>query len=38
VIPIYVYVTKHLVKPYVGGYVENILNHTYTKNLWIEAH
>ncbi len=38
VIPIYVYVTKHLVKPYVGGYVENILNHTYTKNLWIEEH
>ena len=38
VIPLYVYVTKHLVKPYVGGYASNILNHTYTKNLWLRKH
>jgi len=36
IIPIYSYVTKHMVKPRVGGYVPNILDHTYSKDLWIE--
>jgi len=36
IIPIYSYVTKHMVKPHVGGYVPNILDHTYSKDLWIE--
>jgi len=35
VIPIYFYVTKRLVKPWVGGYVPNIMDHTYTKDLYI---
>ena len=38
IIPIYSYVTKHMIKPWVGGYVPNILDHTYTKDLWIEKH
>lgn len=36
VIPLYTYVTTHLVKSYVGGYTgENPLDHVYTKNLYI---
>ncbi len=31
--PIYFYVTKRLVKPYVVGYEDNIMNHHYTKDL-----
>jgi oligopeptide transport system substrate-binding protein len=38
IMPLYFYVTKHLIKPYVKGYTPNILDHTYTKNLWIEKH
>ena len=38
IMPLYFYVTKHLIKPYVKGYQPNILDHTYTKNLWIEKH
>jgi oligopeptide transport system substrate-binding protein len=38
IIPIYSYVTKHMIKPWVGGYVPNILDHTYTKDLWIKKH
>lgn len=35
-IPIYHYVSKHLVKPYVGGYVDNIMDHHYTQHLYIK--
>ena len=35
IIPIYVYVSKHLVKPWVGGYTANIMDHHYSKNLSI---
>ncbi len=34
-IPIYFYVTKRLVKPWVKGYEPNILDHHYTKNIHI---
>ena len=37
IIPLYFYVSKHLVKPYIKGYQNNILDHTYSKDLWIEA-
>ncbi|MCK5359119.1 MAG: peptide ABC transporter substrate-binding protein, partial [Gammaproteobacteria bacterium] len=38
IMPLYFYVTKHLIKPYVKGYQPNILDHTYSKNLWIVKH
>ena len=34
-IPIYFYVSKHIVKPWVGGRQANIMDHHYTKNLYI---
>ena len=37
-IPIYFYVSKHLIKPWVGGFVPNIMDHTYTKDLHILSH
>ncbi len=36
IIPLYHYVNKHLMKPYVKGYAGNVLDHHYSKNLWIE--
>lgn len=36
--PIYYYVTSRLIKPYVGGYQDNIMDHHYTKNFYIKAH
>lgn len=38
IIPVYVYVSKHLVKPWVGGYESNIMDHHYTKDLYILKH
>jgi oligopeptide transport system substrate-binding protein len=38
IMPIYFYVSKHLVKPYVGGWHDNGLDHHYTKDLYIRAH
>lgn len=38
IIPIYFYVSKHLVKPWVGGYEANIMDHHYTKHLYILKH
>ena len=38
VIPIYYYMSKHLVKPYVAGYVDNVMDHHYSKHLHILAH
>jgi oligopeptide transport system substrate-binding protein len=38
VIPIYFYVSKHLVKPWVGGFQSNIMDHHYSKHLYILRH
>ncbi|WCN15299.1 oligopeptide ABC transporter substrate-binding protein OppA [Marinomonas mediterranea] len=38
VAPIYTYVTKRLVKPYVGGYMPNPEDNTYTRDQYIIAH
>jgi len=38
IIPIYFYVSKHLIKPWVGGFAANIMDHTYTKDLYILNH
>ena len=35
VIPLYGYVSKHLVKPHVGGFTANVLDHHYTKHLYL---
>ena len=36
-IPIYFYVNKHLVKPEVRGWYDNVLNVVYSKDLWLSA-
>jgi len=36
VIPIYFYVSKHLIKPRVKGFVPNIMDHVYTKDLSLQ--
>jgi oligopeptide transport system substrate-binding protein len=38
IIPIYFYVSKHLIKPWVGGFEPNIMDHHYTKNFHILTH
>ncbi len=38
IIPLYFYVSKHLVKPWVAGFVPNVMDHHYSKNLSILAH
>ncbi|WP_456407709.1 peptide ABC transporter substrate-binding protein [Thiolapillus sp.] len=38
VMPIYSYVSSHLVKPWVGNYVANVLDHHYTKDIYIIKH
>jgi oligopeptide transport system substrate-binding protein len=38
IIPIYFYVSKHLVKPWVGGFEPNIMDHHYSKHLYILNH
>lgn len=38
VVPVYFYVTKRLVKPWVGGYQSNIMDHIYSKDLYILKH
>jgi len=38
VIPIYYYVNKHLVKPYVEGWHNNVMNVQYSKNLVLRKH
>lgn len=37
ILPLYFYVTKHLVKPWVGGYRPNPLDHNYTRYLSIDT-
>jgi oligopeptide transport system substrate-binding protein len=36
-LPIYFYVSKHLVKPYVGGWTNNVVNIQYSRSLSLEA-
>ncbi len=38
ILPIYFYVSKHVVKPWVGGWVDNIMDHHYSKHLYILEH
>lgn len=38
IMPIYYYVTTQLIKPYVGGFESNIMDHHYTKHLYVKAH
>lgn len=38
VMPIYNYVTKRVIKPYVGGVGTNVMDHHYTKNWYILKH
>ncbi len=38
IIPVYFYVSKHLVKQWVGGRRPNIMDHHYTKNFYILEH
>ncbi|MAF82540.1 MAG: peptide ABC transporter substrate-binding protein [Gammaproteobacteria bacterium] len=38
IIPVYFYVSKHLVKSWVGGRKPNIMDHHYTKNFYILKH
>ncbi|MEX1033404.1 MAG: peptide ABC transporter substrate-binding protein [Cellvibrionaceae bacterium] len=38
VAPIYYYVTARLIKPYVGGFKSNIMDHHHTKYFYIKAH
>jgi oligopeptide transport system substrate-binding protein len=37
-IPLYFYVSKRLVKPWVGGFTPNIMDHHHTKDFFILAH
>jgi oligopeptide transport system substrate-binding protein len=37
VLPLYFYVNKHLVKPWVSGWTENIMNVHYSKNLALDG-
>lgn len=38
IIPLYFYVSKRLVKPWVGGYTPNIMDHHHTKDFYILRH
>jgi oligopeptide transport system substrate-binding protein len=38
IIPLYFYVSKRLVKPWVGGYTPNIMDHHHTKDFYILSH
>ena len=37
-VPVYFYVSKHLIKPWVGGFEPNIMDHAYSKDLYILKH
>jgi oligopeptide transport system substrate-binding protein len=37
VLPLYFYVNKHLVKPYVTGWSDNVMNAQYSKDLDLGA-
>lgn len=35
VLPLYFYVNKHLIKPWVRGWADNVMNVAYSKDLWL---
>ncbi len=35
VLPLYFYVNKHLIKPWVQGWADNVMNVVYSKDLWL---
>jgi len=37
VLPLYFYVNKHLVKPWVTGWSDNVMNIQYSKNLALDG-
>jgi oligopeptide transport system substrate-binding protein len=37
IVPLYFYVTKHLVKPEVQGWYNNVMNVVYSKDLWLST-
>jgi oligopeptide transport system substrate-binding protein len=37
VLPLYFYVNKHLVKPYLRGWADNVMNVHYSKNLRLDG-
>jgi oligopeptide transport system substrate-binding protein len=37
-VPVYFYVSKHLIKPWVRGFEPNIMDHVYSKDLYILKH
>ena len=36
-LPVYFYVNKHLVKPYVSGWSDNVMNVQYSKDLRLDG-
>jgi oligopeptide transport system substrate-binding protein len=36
VLPLYFYVNKHLISPKVHGWQDNIMNVSYSKDLWVD--
>jgi oligopeptide transport system substrate-binding protein len=38
ILPLYYYVTMHMVKPWVGGYMPNIMDHHAAKDLYVLQH
>ncbi|MCG6871487.1 MAG: peptide ABC transporter substrate-binding protein [Gammaproteobacteria bacterium] len=38
IMPLYFYVTKRLLKPWVAGYEDNVMDHHYSKHLYILKH
>lgn len=38
ILPLYVYVSKHLVAPYVGGWQDNVMDHHASRDLYILEH
>ena len=36
ILPLYFYVNKHVVKPWVRGWTDNVMNVVYSKDLWLE--
>ena len=38
ILPLYFYVSKHLVKPWVGGFEANIMDHHLSRHMYLLAH
>ena len=37
VLPLYFYVNKHLIKPWVQGWTDNVMNIVYSKDIYLAA-